>query len=314
MIPNYLKQPLPPQELIFLKSLQCRMNLPGKYKLKIKQLTKGYEGEKKFFTLLNKQLPPNAIILNNLMLKSNDTTFQIDSLLIYENKVSIFEVKNFKGDFSVSNDRWFKIDRQNEIINPLLQIERSKYLLRKLLLKLGFNHEVRAYLIFINNEFTIYNLPVNKNIILPTQINRFTKYLSSKSYTLIENDQKLIEQLSSRHLNKAPQFKFQNYNFNNLKKGIICTDCYKFLFPLNRAYLFCRTCNKRKAVESAILKSITEFKILFPDKKITTNFIYKWCKIIKSKKTIRRVLAKHFKQVNAGRYTYYIKHEEEKRY
>lgn len=306
MIPHYLKQPLPPQELTILKFLQCRMNLPRRYKLKITQLTKGYEGESKFFTQLNEHLPPEAIILNNLLLKSNNTTFQIDSLLLFENNAFIFEVKNFKGDFSINNDRWFKIHQQNEIINPLLQIERSKYLLRKLLSQLGYNHTVRAYLIFINDEFTIYNLPINKNIILPTQVNRLTKYLSTKSYTVIKNNQSLVRQLNTKHLNNNPHLNFPHYNFNSLQKGIICTDCYKFLFPFNRAYVTCKNCDRRVTVESAILKNITELKMLFPHKKITTNLVYEWCKIIKSKKTIRRILAKHFKQMNTGRHTHYI--------
>src|SRR5699024_709594 len=167
MIPNLFKTPLPPQELTILRYLQNRMSLPSNLNARLEQLTKGYMGEKKFYELLKEQLPSNFIILNNLLLEYNNSEFQIDSLVIFENKVLIFEVKNFEGEFFIRDDHWFTVKNENEIRNPLLQINRSEHLLRKLLQQLGRKFTVTSYLIFINNEFTLYKAPLNKNIILP---------------------------------------------------------------------------------------------------------------------------------------------------
>ncbi|WP_445488357.1 hypothetical protein [Niallia sp. 03133] len=60
-----------------------------------------------------------------------------------------------------------------------------------------------------------------------------------------------------------------------------------------------------EAVESAIIRCGEEFKLLFPEGKITTTVIYEWCKVIYSKRKIRRVLEKYFKKVGTNWGSYY---------
>jgi len=54
------------------------------------------------------------------------------------------------------------------------------------------------------------------------------------------------------------------------------------------------------------MRSITEFKLLFPGEKITTSTIYDWCGGVVSQKSIRRVLQENFKPVGSRKSTYYI--------
>lgn len=307
MIPKSLKQPLLPTELIILRSLSKRMNLPTSYKTKINRSLKGYQGEKKFFNLLKKQLPSNATIVNNLRLIHDGNEFQIDSLLISEDCIYLFEIKNYEGDFIVNNDQWFIFKDQNEIRNPLPQIERNEFFFRKFIKQLGYNFPTKSYLIFINNKFTLYNTPLNNSIIYSTQVNRFINSLKANSFKLKNNHQKLLSQLSSRHLTTSNHFQLPKYEFDNLKKGILCSHCHEFLSCFNRYNLKCKKCQNKIKIENAILQSVTEYNHLFPNENITTNTIYKWCNIIKSKKTIRRILSKNFKKVGYGRHAYYIK-------
>jgi len=310
MIPEVHKRPSPPRELTILKHLQIRMNLPHNSRLRIDQLTKGFEGEKDFFKRLRKQLPSNAIILNNLLLTYNDNEFQIDTLIISENNIAIIEVKNYEGDFYIKDGDWFIVDNNIEIRNPLHQIGRCEHLLRKLLQQLGHNFKVTAYLIFINDKFTLYQAPLKRNIVFPTQLDRFINNFSSTLFKPQRNHQRLVKQLASRHLNISSNKKLPEYEFNQLIKGIICRECNTFLFSYNRKYVMCKKCGNKKTVESALLKSVDEYKLLFPNKKLTTSSIHEWCKIIKSKQAIRRLLLKHYKQVNYGKYAYYITPEE----
>ncbi|WP_342432073.1 hypothetical protein [Neobacillus sp. FSL H8-0543] len=46
-------------------------------------------------------------------------------------------------------------------------------------------------------------------------------------------------------------------------------------------------------------------KLLFLDKKITTNIVYEWCQVVESEKMIRRILKKNFKAIGPGKYCYY---------
>jgi hypothetical protein len=47
-------------------------------------------------------------------------------------------------------------------------------------------------------------------------------------------------------------------------------------------------------MSTAVIRSVEEFKLLFPSKLITTNDIHEWCKVVESKRRIRRILGKNF--------------------
>ncbi|WP_138919056.1 nuclease-related domain-containing protein [Ornithinibacillus scapharcae] len=54
---------------------------------------------------------------NDLLLQVSNQTFQIDSLVIAD-KIYVYEIKNYQGDFYYDNDRLY--NRSNfEISNPL---------------------------------------------------------------------------------------------------------------------------------------------------------------------------------------------------
>jgi hypothetical protein len=50
---------------------------------------------------------------------------------------------------------------------------------------------------------------------------------------------------------------------------------------------------------------VEEIKLLFPEKKITTNNVYEWCKIVESKKTIRTILNENLTIISFGRSSTY---------
>ncbi|WP_318279654.1 nuclease-related domain-containing protein [Lentibacillus cibarius] len=152
-----------PVELKQLSSLDTRMTLPSKDKQHFINLSRGYEGEVLFDSLTEK-LTCDCLLLNDLLLKANNSLFQIDSLLISSRKIHLFEVKNFEGDYNYETNRFVKLP-QYEITNPLHQLSRSESLLRQLLLKDNINLPIEASLIFINPEFTLYQAPLNKPMI-----------------------------------------------------------------------------------------------------------------------------------------------------
>ena len=164
-------------ELLILRSLNTRMNLSDKDKQHYFNLKKGYEGEV-IFDSLTEKLQCECLILNDLLLKLNNTTFQIDTLIIFSETIYFFEVKNYEGDYYYESDRLYKKPK-SEIINPLNQLSRSESLLRQLLHNLGFNIPIDASVVFINPEFTLYQTPLNKPFIFPTQINRYLKNLNT---------------------------------------------------------------------------------------------------------------------------------------
>lgn len=69
------------KELQALKFLNNRMDLSAKDKQHYLNLKKGFEGEV-MFDLLTETFECECLILNDLLLKVNNTLFQIDTLII----------------------------------------------------------------------------------------------------------------------------------------------------------------------------------------------------------------------------------------
>ncbi len=59
-------------------------------------------------------------------------------------------------------------------------------------------------------------------------------------------------------------------------------------------------------VPSAVIRSVEEFKLLFPNQKITTKAIHEWCQVVESKKSIKCILEKNFKIIENNRWSYFI--------
>ena len=56
----------------------------------------------------------------------------------------------------------------------------------------------------------------------------------------------------------------------------------------------CEDCGCHEVIDHAVLRVVEEIKLLFPNIKITTNVVHEWCKVVESKKTIRRILKQNY--------------------
>src|SRR5690606_18612486 len=118
-------------ELKGYRMLNSRKVLTGEDKEQLNRLEKGYAGEV-FFNERVDGLSKEWFILNDLQLESNNSEFQIDSLVICQKHILLFEVKNYEGDYYIEGDKWNYINGSS-IQNPVHQLERTESLLRRLL-------------------------------------------------------------------------------------------------------------------------------------------------------------------------------------
>ncbi|PLR76533.1 nuclease [Bacillus sp. V3-13] len=292
-----------PADLLILKILNTRMSLSDKDKQHYFNLKKGYEGEK-IFDSLTERLQCECIILNDLLLKLNNTIFQIDSLIITSETIYFFEVKNYEGDYYYESDRLYK-KPNSEINNPLIQLNRSESLLRQLLQNLGINIPINASIVFINPEFTLYQTPLNKPFIFPTQVNRYLKNLNKTSSKLNGKHKMLADKLISLHIKDSPFMLLPSYDYDQLRKGITCNKCTSFSISVEGRKCVCKECGYEEVVAIAVMRNVKEFKLLFPNRKINTNVIHEWCKVVASKKRITRILEKNFKIVGVHQWSFY---------
>ena len=285
--------------------LKGRMKFTQDQAITYNNLYKGYLGERKFSKVLDKKLKSHCIVLFGLLLESKNNLFQVDCLLIYRNEIFLIEIKNYIGDFYVQDEKWYVCSSDKEIKNPLHQLERSAYLLREFLSTYGLKYRVNPYVVFINNEFTLYHAPRYSSIIFPTQINRFIQKLNQTPSLITSKHRKLANRLIAAHITTSPYEKLPEYHFLKLRRGIFCYSCRGQMQELQKGKMHCRHCGYFESIDSALMRSILEFNLLFPNKKITTSIIHEWSALNRTNRTIRRILKKYLVYVQNYRHSYF---------
>lgn len=291
-------------EMRALRSLQSRMTLLQHAGKRYMYLEKGWQGEQRF-DQLTEGLQNDGYVLQDLCLEHNHSVFQIDTLLISEQGILLFEIKNYEGDYVYESDNFRILSSEQEILNPLHQLNRSVTLLRSLLSKWNMSLSVKGYIAFVNPQFTLYLAPIDAPIILPSQLHRFLERINQTPSTLSRQHRELADQLLKLHLPNSPYARMPVYHFQHLQKGVLCYSCYSFMAKIVRKVV-CQTCGYEESLESSIMRSVEELSLLFPDQQITTSIIHQWCKIIDSHKPIRRVLVQNFQPVGSKKQRYYV--------
>ncbi|MEH7345967.1 nuclease-related domain-containing protein [Bacillus sp. JJ1532] len=301
----FFKPRCEPEELRIMRHLHARMNLNEKEVNNFLTMEKGYDGEKKFDKLLE-GISDDCIILNDLLLEQSNSIFQIDSLLIYDGTIHIINIKNYEGDYYIDSEKWFRVSNKKEISNPFFQLNRSESLMRRLLKDIGYNLQIKAYIIFINPDFVLYQAPLNLPIIFSSQLNRFLNQFKTRIAVQKEKYFVLAEKITSLHIKNSPYMNLPEYSYEQLIKGITCQTCYTFISEVSKDKIACNECGFQEDFQSAIIRSVEEYRLLFPLRKITTEDIWEWCKVIDSRKTIRRILKRNFNLIGYGKSSHYI--------
>lgn len=292
-------------ELKLFTSLNSRKCLSEKEKQYHHKLKKGFEGELEFDKRI-RGFSEGWLFLNDLLLEHNNAFFQIDSLGICQNDVYLFDIKYHEGDYVVNGDTWQSTSGK-VIKNPIHQLQRCQSSLRRFLQDRSLNFSVKPYLIFNHPTFTLYQAPLDPAIVFPTQLTRFIENLRNVNGSVGARQQRLAEVLLSSHHEKYPNPFIPKYDYDELRKGIVCSECesMKVVFVKQR-FIVCEECSHSEKTEAAILRGVEEFRLLFPERKVNTTEIYEWCGGIVNKKTIQRILTRNFIRIDQGRATNYI--------
>ncbi|PMC36781.1 hypothetical protein CJ195_15260 [Bacillus sp. UMB0899] len=295
-----------PAHLQLRRYLKLRMSFNDGELKKLQADEKGYEGECRFDELINQSPVSTYLQLNDLLLEWRNTTFQIDSLLISPYKIYLFDIKNFEGEFYIEGNRWY-FSSGYEVKDPIQQLQRSESLLRPLVQSLGFNLPIEAIVIFVNPNFTLFQANRQLPIILPTQINFFIKKLGSVSMHSSGNLIDLAKKLASLHIKNSPlDGKYTpEYTYESLKKGISCLDCESLSVRLNGRDLRCERCGASEGLHPGIMRTIEEYRVLFPRRQITVSAANDWCRLDMNRLRMQKILKEHLVMVKGGKSTYY---------
>lgn len=279
-----------PHSLFIMESLNNRSLLLGKCAQYYSSLKKGWEGEKQFDKMLE-MVECDHIILKDMLFKVNGTVFQIDSILITNKTLYLYEVKNYEGEYLLAKNRLINHSTNREVLNPAIQLERTKTLLRQLLGKYGMNLTIEAYVVFINGRFTLYQLaPDQFSFLLPTMIATHIDIIGRNNEKLKKRHYECVSFLNHEQMKDTPYLDLPEYTYEFLIKGMLCYQCQSRIPRLTGRLIICPTCLYKETARLSVQRHVEEFIRLFPKRKVTTAAIKDWCDEIPSPYTIRAAI------------------------
>ena len=295
-----------PEILTSLESLNKRMTLTSTDKQYLFTLSKGYEGEGLFDSIMKKHLDADALVLTDLSLISGSSPFQIDSILLTSDTIYLYEVKNYEGSYTNRVEQ-FHTSAGQKILSPENQINRTATLLAKMFNKWTIPLPVKSAVIFVNPAFILYEAKKSDPFVFPSQIeahfsdvSRWAGSLSTKHHYLA---QKLIEE-SQKELPYQRQLPL--YDFAGLKKGLSCSRCGSFNLKNTTKSSRCQTCGTLTSINALFLSHVNAFNKLFPDKLITRNTMYEWCGGMLSKRRITAILNANYEKKGYAKSSHYL--------
>lgn len=266
----------------------------------------GYKGEKKYAKLLREEVSAEFISLFGLLLRQRHSVFEMDCLLILRKQLWLIEVKSFVGEYSFIDDRFYAEKAQRAYANPIHQIKRAETNLTGLLTQMNIAAPVYSYVVFVNEAFTLFT-DKKPMIILPTQLKEFFTQINQAAGGVSSSHEKLAERLSGLHMTDNPYEQVPVVDYRQLAKGLFCRSC-RMRVTKQRYGVFCQKCLAYESIDSAIMRAVVEFQILFPDESIKTAVMYEWIGGMFSMHTLRRVLSAYLiKQPNYKNTTYIFK-------
>lgn len=236
-------------------------------------LKKGFEGECRFDEY-TEQIGMNCLVLNDLQLEMRRSSFQIDALLICSDKFLLYEIKNYEGVHQWGKDKFTKATGI-ALENPSMQVQKTKVRLELLLQELDCRMPVEAYVVFINPEFTLLSAPSDEGYILPSQIPGYFRNIRMSARPTAEQ-KRLAKALANLHEPNYPS-KMPEYHYEQLRKGMPCPECGSLAETFKGHFQTCSNCGQRMNVKAIIRTSIEDFRILFPEEKITSGRMLDWC-------------------------------------
>lgn len=301
-----IKKRSKPLTLRILESLNYQTDLKFSEKKEYSNHKKGFEGEVDF-DVYPEILPDESLVINDLLIKDNGQMFQIDCLILNENRISLYEVKNYFGSYDYKNGVLH--GRSDFIISdPLTQIYRSQPILHNLVRKLGFKMDVSPHVVFINPDFYLYELPRDKPFIFANQLPRHFEQLAKKPSLMNSAQEQLANQLCALHIENYRPPGLPQYDFSVLKKGILCPKCFSFEHISTRQNRICAACGYKETASEAIKRSAEECHLLYPELNVTKRLIYLWCGEEYDEQRVQRVLASQYQTCGRYKSTFYELH------
>lgn len=296
-----------PAVLAMLEILKKRAQLSAKAHKYYLNQKKGYLGEC-CFDALTEKIKCDCLVLNDLPFQDDGNEFQIDALIITAYTIYLYEIKNYEGEYYYKDGFFHSVSSNFKFESPIEWLNRKETYLQKILYEMGVDLPIKSFIVFVNPEFTLYDVSYSEKVLLPTSITRHFCYMDQLHGSLSQMHTETASKLCELSAQYIPRLKgVPRYEFQELEKGLICRDCESFLheIPHKKKFAICSACNHQESASQCTVRHIEEYKTLFPDGTLTVDVVYNWCGGMVSKRSIAYTLQKHYQAHGSGRGRYY---------
>lgn len=234
--------PIIPAKQYSLYYLSGRMSLPVSAEKEWERMKKGYLGELAFHRMIKSAFPINHLSLYSLTLQHDNRFFQIDHLIIFHDTIYIYEIKYFASDYVIRNNKWFSLKSDREISNPFIQLKRTETNVCQLLQTSSFSKKVIGKVVFMQEEFALFQASPQLPMVLPGQVRRYVNELALREQPPGPDGMDLARWLANRHIEEHPFDQLPDYSFDRLRKGMNCPRCMGMMECVSTRSLGCKSC------------------------------------------------------------------------
>ncbi|GEK90977.1 nuclease-related domain-containing protein [Alkalibacterium kapii] len=288
---------------LILESLNKRSRLTSLEKTQYDNQVKGYSGEKAFDLKAAKTNLP-GLMINDLLLSTRDTYYQIDSLLVTDDHIYLYEIKNYYGQYHYTNGTLHN-ETGYSLQNPVAQAERKRIYLQNLLISIGYRLDISNHVVFINPDFYIYDLPKIPGILFAGQLAKHFESIIESTPDQKKTNASLAKKLVRMHDLTYRPGNLPEYHYEKLKKGVFCPNCLSLSVKATRQTQICSVCGHKEKAVDAINRLVEELQLLFPERPLTKRLVYDWCDEAFTLYQIKTVLKENYRLYPAGRSSYY---------
>lgn len=289
-----------------LHYLDKRMKLPLEDRNRLRNMEKGFQGEELFDATVKQYLKGEGLVLNDLLLNANGNTFQIDSLIITPERICLFEIKNYSGDFT-NIEGQFHTQHGKVVNHPSIQLQKSHTLLNKLLQEWDNQMHVDAHVVFVNPSFYLYQAKKSDPFLFHQQLPYYLNSLNGHKSVLKEQHRQLAELFIQSQKSEAPyQKELPPFHFEELKKGLSCNTCFNLSIIRNQRTARCTHCHNKEALDDLVRFNIKQYLYLYHQPTLTTATIHDWIGHSVDKRVVARLLKTDYKKIGHSKATLYL--------
>lgn len=273
------------------------------------RLVAGEMGEATVLKYLKEYGREHWIVVPNLWM-NHFGPFEPDLILLTTHKPYVFEIKQFKGEYSY-NDGISKIDNIQRNIHPIHQARRNYKNVQEMVNKVYSNMTVEGALIFSGvDNFVDIQSEVHDLQIVP----RNYLYVYIRKIIQEENRFKETPLNTNTLLSQFEKYEIENSflpeplskeEMAKVQKGIYCANCKSYNVQIKRYTITCK-CGFIETREEATVRTICDYGVLNFDKELTKKELLVFFDGQVSRNYLSKILDKHFTKVNKGGHSYNI--------